>query len=108
MTYKELKSLHSEYFSLGYFNTNIETKFALISLICYVTYKAKKKDKNVTYYKVIKSLSKDCNFSEKFIFGLSIICEEFGYGCEKFPLFGLKGNEIISQIKEIFNHYIPF
>lgn len=108
MSYKELRDIYSEHFSLGYINDSIETKFALISLICYVTQQARKKNRSVTYYQVIKAITKDISFPDSFIVGLSIICEEFGYGCNKFPLFGLKGKQIISQIKEILEHYVPF
>ena len=41
ITYKELEQIYSRYFSLGYINVDINTKFALISLICWVYFHLK-------------------------------------------------------------------
>ena len=53
MTYKELEAIFSQYFSLGNLNININNKFALISLICYIVTSMKKKQPDVTYYQVV-------------------------------------------------------
>ena len=57
--YDELRKIYSKYFSLGYLNTTINNKFALVSLICFLTFKAKSNKPDVTHYKVIKSITKD-------------------------------------------------
>lgn len=108
MTYIELKKIYSEYFSLGYLGNDISKKFALISLICYVTYKSKLKHPDTTPYEIIMKLSKDMGLPENFIKGLSIICDDYLYQCTEFPTFGLKGKEILEKIKEILNSYLPF
>lgn len=109
MKYDELKRLYSEYFSLHYLNTNdISEKFALISLICYVTYKTKLKKPDVTHYQIIMKLSQNIGLDEDFIKGLSIVCEDFSYGCTEFPTFGLKGKAILEKIVEILKNFMPF
>mgnify|MGYP001100712434 CR=1 FL=1 len=40
-SYAELKDIYGKYFSLGYLNTDVQHKFAVISLVCYLTMKAK-------------------------------------------------------------------
>ena len=56
MSQSNIKTLQNINFSLGYFGKDITKKFALISLICYVTYKAQQKNSTITHSKVIKSL----------------------------------------------------
>lgn len=105
--YSDLKSYYSKYFSLGYLNTDINTKFALISLICYLVNKLKEKRPDVTYYQIIYKLGVD-SVTEDFIKGLSIMCEDFAYGCKEFPTFGIKDKDIPLKIKEILKTYLPF
>lgn len=105
--YDELRRLYSKLFSLGYLNTDINTKFALISLINYVTYQMRQKNPDVTHYKVIKKIIGE-ELPEDFIKGLAVICEDFSYGCTTFPLFGLKPKEIINTIRDILHKYLPF
>ena len=113
MSFHELKDLYSRNFSLGYLNGNtsrssIENKFVLISLINYVTYKAKMKNPDATHYSIIMKLSQNLGLPEDFIKGLSIVCEDFAYDCSDFPTFGLKGKEIINEIISILKTYVPF
>lgn len=109
MKYDELRRLYSEYFSLHYLNTHdISEKFALISLICYVTYKTKLKKPDVTHYQIIMKLSQNLGLPDDFIKGLSIVCEDFSYGCTEFPTFGLKGKAILEKIVEILKNFMPF
>lgn len=112
-SFKELRQLYSEYFSLGYINGNntrspIENRFVLISLICYVTYKTKLKNPDTTHYQIITKLSQNLGLPDEFIKGLSIICEDFSYQCTKFPTFGLEGKNILLEINAILKTYIPF
>ena len=108
VNYARLKELYKEFFSISYISHEIDKKFALIGLICYVTYKARQKDPDVTYLQIIEKLDVKQNLSEDFKRGLAIVCEDFGYGCDKFPLFGLEGKEIIKTIQNIFSEYLPF
>lgn len=108
MTFLELQRFYTEHFSLGYINTDIKEKFALISLICYVTYKTKMKNPDTTCYSVIMKVSQGLGIPDDFIKGLSIICEDFMYGCTEFPTFGVTGKDILKEIREILGKYLPF
>ena len=113
MKFKELQQLYSENFSLGYINagnnrSSIENRFVLISLVCYITYKAKLKNPDTTYYQVVMKLSDKLGLPDKFIIGLSIVCKDFAYSCSEFPTFGLKGQDIIREIRGILSSYLPF
>ena len=110
MKFEELRRFYSEYFSIGNLNSshNLADRLALISLICYVTYKSKQKNPDTTHYSVIMKLSKNLNLPDQFIKGLAIVCEDMSYDCTEFPTFGLKGKEILSKIIEMLNSYMPF
>lgn len=103
----DLNKLYIENFSLGYLGKDISTKFALISLICYLTYRSQNKDPTITYTKVISSLAKDL-LSKEEQESLVIICSDFGYGCAEFPTFGLQDKDIPVKIKEILSNRTPF
>lgn len=106
MDFKEMKENYKIY-SLGYLNTDINSKFALISLINYLVMKLKEKKPDVTYYQIIYKIA-GTSFPEDFIKGLAIVCEDFAYGCKEFPTFGISPKEIPKKIKEILDTYIPF
>lgn len=113
MKFKELQRFYSENFSLGYINSghdrsSIEERFVLISLIDFITYKAKLKNPDVTHYEIIMKLNKNLGLPDEFIKGLAIVCEDFAYQCTDFPTFGLKGNDIIKQAVSILKSYMPF
>lgn len=105
--YKEMQRLYSRCYSLGYLNTDINTKFALISLIGYLTFKIKQKKPDVTPYQIIKKIIGD-DLPEDFIKGLAVVVDDFAYGCKNFPTFDLEDKKIPSKIKEILNTYVPF
>lgn len=102
-----LRKLHSNYFSLGYLNTDINSKFALISLICYLVKVVNTKKSHITHYDVIKQISGDI-IPEAFCRSLSVICEDFAYGCSEFPTFGIEDKEIPRKVKEILHTWCPF
>lgn len=104
---ESLREIHSSYFSLGYLNTDINTKFALISLICYLVQVIKTKKSNITHYDVIKQIVKD-QVPDAFCRSFSVICEDFAYGCTQFPTFGIEDKKIPSKIKEILLTWTPF
>ena len=107
MNYSELEDIYKKHFSLGYINTDINTRFALISLICYITKKLKSKHPDITYYQVIYKLAEG-NIPEDNIKGLAILCEDFAYGCTEFPTFGIDDKKIPGKIKEILKSWLPF
>lgn len=114
MTFNELKRFYSENFSIGYLNSSsntrspFENRIVLISLICYVTYKTKLKNPDTTHYQILMKLSDKLGLPDDFIKGLSIVCEDFSYQCSEFPIFGLKGQDIIKEVRAILSTYLPF
>lgn len=108
-SYAELKDIYGKYFSLGYLNTDVQHKFAVISLVCYLTMKAKQQKPDVTHYKVLMQLTAKNPLPDDFIKGLSIICDDFAYGCTEFPTFGIKTpGEMAKQVQSILSEYLPF
>ena len=114
MTFKELERFYKEHYSIGYLNSSqntrspFENRLVLISLICHITYKTKFKNPDVNHYRVIMKLSENLGLPDEFIWGLSIVCEDFSYQCTEFPTFGLKGQDIIKEIRAILKTYLPF
>ena len=111
--YSELRRIYSECFSLGYFNGDsqhspIECRMILISLICYLYSKNKPNNPDLTYYSLIYKIASKLGLSDNMIKGLAIVCEDFGYGTEEYPTFGLKGKEILDKIVSILKSYLPF
>lgn len=115
MNFNELRKFYSEHYSLGYLNlpateghSSFERKLILISLICHVTYRTKLKNPDTTHYEVIRKITKNLNLPDEFIKGLAIVCEDMSYQCTEFPTFGLKGQDILKEIVNILNTYLPF
>lgn len=106
--YKVMKNCYDAYFSLNNLNISIEEKFMLISLIVYVTEKAKEKKPDVNYYQTVYYLAKDLHLPDVFIKGMAIICEDFAKNTKEFSTFGVDQNRVVSTIKEYFNKYLPF
>lgn len=108
MKFEELNNFYKEHFSIGFLGDSLDNKLALISLICYVTYKAKLKKPDVTYYQVIMKITNGQGLTEDVVKALAIICEDFGYMCKEFSTFGLKGNDVVLKIRELLNNWLPF
>lgn len=107
-TFVELQDYYTKYFSLGKIASDINEKFALISLIGFIVYNMKKKKPDVTYYEVIYKLAEGTGISDLEIKALAIMVEDFSYECTDFPTFGLKPKEMTVKIKEILNKMMPF
>lgn len=108
-TYNDLKQMHTENFSLGNINTDIQSKFALIALTCHLTMKAKQQKPDVNHYKILMQLTKNNPLPEKFIKSLAIICEDFAYGCTEFPTFNIKTPvEMAQTVSNILSKWLPF
>ena len=105
--YQDMQRLYNRYYSLGCLETDINAKFALISLIGYLTFKLKQKKPDVTAYQVIRKIVED-SLPEDFIKGVAVVVEDFSYGCKSFPTFGINDKDIPNKIKEILSTYIPF
>lgn len=108
MGFKLLEAIYNEYFNLGYINVDINTRFALIALICYIVKALKKKKPDVTYYQVVNKLAEGTGTTEDEVKGLAIMCENFGYGCTDIPTFGIKPADMSKTVKDILNKRMPF
>lgn len=106
LNFDELRDIYMQYFSLGKLSCNINEKFALISLLGYITQKAKQKHPDVTYYSIIKKI--DDSLPEEYVKSLAIIVEDFSFNVKEFPTFGIKGPDMIKTVKSILNKYLPF
>lgn len=104
--YEEMQRMYGQYFTTGYLSTDINTKFALISLVCYLTEKLKEKKPDVTHYQVIRKLAD--SIPEDQIKGLAVVCSDFAYGCKQFPTFGIEDKKIPAKVKEILSCWMPF
>ena len=57
LTYSDLQQIYNQHFSLGFLGNDINNKFALISLICYLTSKIQTKIPDYTNYKTLVKLN---------------------------------------------------
>jgi hypothetical protein len=108
LTYRQLEAIFTKYFNLGFIASDINTKFALISLICFITTSMKKKKPDVTYYKVVNKLCEGTGLDDNEIKGLAILCENFGYECTEFPTFNIKPADMPKTVKGILKKKLPF
>jgi len=114
MTFKQLEQFYTDNYSIGYLNASISTRspfenrIVLISLICHVTYRTKLKNPDVTHYQIIMKLAENLGLPDTFLQGLAIVCKDFSYQCTEFPTFGLKGQDIVKEIRGILRTYLPF
>ena len=111
-TYSELEEYYNKYFSLSFLNTTIENKFGLISLICFLTQQARKKNPDATCYQVIMKIVGDeitDKYRLQFLRGLSIVCNDFMKHTTSYLTFDLKtSKEMVSYIKNIIDTWLPF
>ena len=106
--YRDLEQIFKEYFSTGYINVDINTKFALISLICYLTNALRKKKPDVTYYQVIRKLNSKGQIPDEYVKGYAIMCEDFAYGCTEFPTFNIAPKDVPKTVSDILQKWMPF
>lgn len=112
--YKERKQIYSTHFATcSTLDQDLNTKLALVSLLCLVIDKTRDKKPDITSIEVIEMIVKHkLNPKEGFdnyLIGLAVICEDFMYGCTKFDACGFKtSQEIVAKIKEILESWIPF
>ena len=105
--YADMQRLYSRYFSLGYLNPDINTKFALISLICYLTDKIKSKKPDTTHYQIIRKILGN-DLPEDLTKGLAVVGSDFAHGSTQIPTFGIEDKSITAKIKEIMSTRTPF
>lgn len=110
-TLTDLRSTYNKYFTLAYLNVSPENKFALISLICFLTKQARIKNPDATVEQVIQKIKgNDQDNSQELLDAITIICEDYLKDKDaKFPIFGAKSAaEIVDKIKEILMSEMPF
>lgn len=112
MSYDELKQFYDNNFGLSFLNTTIEERLAVVGLICNVTYELKKKKPDVNCYQVIMKIMENYNIPhdmEKFLIGLSIMCEDTMRNCSGVSNFGIEGGKKqVAKIREILETWLPF
>lgn len=108
MEYEDKKLEYIQRFGLGYTGQDLEKKFVLIGLVCYLTYKAREKNPETTCLQIIQALNKKFWIEESLQEKIAIIAEDFMYGCTKFSTFGVKPSEIINTLKDITGEMLPF
>ena len=106
--YSQMRQEYANKYSLGYLNTDIKTKFALISLVGYLTYNLKQKKPGVTAYSILNKLNEKLNLPIDFIKGLAVVCDDFSYQCKEFPTFDIEPKNMLKTIYDILKSYIPF
>lgn len=109
-SYEEMQTLYSKYFSLDFLGSDINNKFALISLTCYLTSKLKVKKPDVTHLSILCAINNKgtTHVPEDYIKRLAVVCSDFAYGCTQFPTFGIDDKDIPAKIKEIMSSRLPF
>ena len=113
LDYTDKLQVHNRVFSLGTFDSpDLNEKLILISLVSLVTRKMREKDPTATPLSILMKITgqiKDNSGFYQFLESLSIIVEDFSYGCTKFDTCGLTNSQdIINKIKEIINTWLPF
>jgi hypothetical protein len=104
--YDEMRREYNRVYSLGFLGPDIKTKFALISIICYLTTELQKKKPDITFYQLIRKLGE--NMPEDHVKALAVICEDFAYGCENFLTFDMKPADMPKYVKKLLDNYLPF
>lgn len=111
--YEQTRAIYAKYFTLGYIDASMESKLALIAMICYVTDSINKKREalnKVSCYQVICKIGKDLPDETHYNFfkGLGVICEDFMYGCTDFPTFGMDPKAMPKEILRMLKAWMPF
>lgn len=110
ISFNKLAAIYRKYFTLNCLNTNLGDKLACIALTCYITNELRKKKKDITCYDILLKIGKDFSEVDKntFLKSLGAVCEDFMYGCDTFPDFGVKPQEMPKTLKKLLDYYIPF
>lgn len=110
LNFEKVNAIYQKYFSLSYLGKDVTDKFACIALTCNITSALRKKGKKVTCYDVLLQIGKDYpDFTKNtFLKSLGAICDDFMYGCDTFPDFGISSKEMPKTVKKILDNYCPF
>lgn len=109
-TLTDLRSTYNRYFTLACLNVSPDNKFALISLICFLTKQARVKNPDAKVEQVIRKIVPQNQNSPGLLRALTVICEDYLKDKNAdFPIFGAKSAaEIVAKIKEILSMELPF
>lgn len=105
--YEEMQKTYESLFSLRFLGSDINNKFAIISLVCWITAKLKAKKPDVTHWTVLHKLGNGIVDTD-YLKGLAVICSDFSYGCTQFPTFGIDEKKIPDKIKDLLRLVVPF
>ena len=115
LPYKTKVNLYTRCFSSGNMvSGKLESKLDLIKLICFVTFKLRKENKELTVKEVIekitgKNLDNPREGMECYLLGLSIVCEDFLYEVKDIQVEGFNSSkDIIIKIKSLLDGWFPF
>lgn len=109
-TLEGLRLTYNRFYSLQCLNVSPVDKFALISLICFLTVQARKKNPEVSVDQVIKKITQGQMVnSPGLLRALTCICEDMLIEPYDFPIFGAKSSkEIVDKIVSILSSEVPF
>lgn len=110
-TIDSLKEYYRDHFTLGCLACDIGSKFALISLICFLTKQARVKNPKATTLQVIQKVrqGKESHNSRALIMGLAVICDDFMRNTTEFLTFGMKtAKDMVTKINEILDGELPW
>ena len=107
MEFEQLRKFYAENFFIGTISKDFSEMLALISLVCYLTFKLKQKNPDVTFWKVIYKIGKDTT-DERTLKAIAIVCESLSYGATEFPNFGIEDKKIPKKIQDLIKNLLPF
>jgi len=112
LTYDQKRDLYIKSFSFGSIGKNVNDKLILISLLSVTYMKMKVNKPDITVLDILKSITKQAPDNSSFyqlLEALSIVVEDYSYGCTEADTCGLHtSQEIIEKIKRILESWIPF
>ena len=112
LTYDQKRDLYIKTFSFGSIGKNVNDKLILISLLSLTYMKMKVKKPDITVLDILKSITKHSPDNSSFyqlLEALSVVVEDYSYGCTDADACGLNSSqEIIEKIKTILNQWVPF
>ena len=108
--FKKANAIYQKLFSLHYLNCDLGDKLGVIALTCRITHALQEKGKKVTCYDVLLKIGKNFREVEKntFLKSLACICDDFMYGVNNYPDFGIKLSEAPKQLEKLLENYVPF
>lgn len=111
LDYNKFKEQFATKYGMGFYNTSLMDKFAIISLLGYMSYKFKLKNPELNTYNVLLKIinRKPEKWEIPFFVKLCAITDDFNTNNTKFETFGLKtGKEVSKEINRIIDTLVPF